>query len=73
LRNVAAGDFTSYVENKERFTDLDKLNLVRFVYAGFWYGYWLEPIFPAASAASKDYAEFKSGQKRLLKIILSFH
>ncbi len=44
----------------ERFTDLDKLNVVIVVYS-----FRLKPIFTTAPAASKNDAHFKSGQNGL--------
>ncbi len=45
------------LENTERFTDLQRPNLVKFAYGGL--------VYNTASAASKNDNGFKSGQKRL--------
>jgi len=42
----------------ERFTDLDKLNLIKFYYG---IGFWLKPIIEIVPTASKNDARFKSG------------
>ncbi len=44
----------------ERFTDLGKLNLLL-----WWFDFRLKPIYTTAPAASKNDAQFKSGQNRL--------
>jgi len=45
----------------ERFKDFGKLNLIRV----WWFNFRLDPIFNIAQAASKNYAQFKSGQNGL--------
>ena len=49
----------------ELFTVLEKLNLVRFAYALWWFGFKREPIFTTTIAALKNDAYFKSCQKKL--------